>query len=181
MKKKRIITEEIDWIKDDQSVTKDGERISKLIHGVSVRNLKSIEDKRGDVTEMYDLNWDVHPESMVYAYQVTIKPNAIRGWELHERQDDRIFISRGRMRWAAYDTRPDSPTYKLVNDFVFSELNRVLMIVPKGVLHAVKNIGTEDAIFINFPTTPYNHSDPDKIRPVDGSKIPFSFDDGEGW
>jgi dTDP-4-dehydrorhamnose 3,5-epimerase len=168
--------------KDKQTVTIDGEHIGERIHGFILKRLRSIEDKRGDITEMYCLDWKLHPEPMVFAYQVTIRPKAIRGWEMHKKQDDRIFISKGSQRWVLYDNRPDSPTYKMVNVFVLSELNRVTMIVPKGVVHAVENVGNSDAIFINFPTKPFNHADPDKWRfPLKNDIIPFDFDDSRGW
>jgi len=101
---------------------------------------------------------------------------------VHKKQDDRIFISKGTLRWAFFDDRKDSSTHKLLNIFTFSERNRVLFVIPQGVYHAVQNIGTDDAVFINMPTRPYNHKDPDKHRlPLKNDLIPFSFDDGPGF
>ena len=101
---------------------------------------------------------------------------------MHEKQDDRIFISRGVFRWVLFDNRPDSLTYKLLNDFTFSERNRAILVIPRGVFHAVQNIGTSEAIFINMPTRPYDHADPDKYRlPLDNDVIPFRFDKASGW
>lgn len=168
--------------KDQQTVTSSGEPRGPFIEGFALRRLRPVEDKRGDITEMYNPLWGIHAEPMVYAYQVTIRPKAIRGWELHQEQTDRIFISSGAMRWALYDLRPESSTYRLLNSFVFSELNRVVMIVPPGVVHAVQNVGSTDAVFVNFPTKPFNYADPDKYRlPLGNDIIPFSFDDGPGW
>lgn len=169
-------------VKDGQTVTADGELVGDRIHGLSIRKLKSVEDKRGDITEMYDPRWEMSPHPMVFAYQVTVRPGAIRGWEMHKKQFDRIYISSGAMRWALFDHRSASPTHLMVNSYVFSELNRVLMIVPPGVIHAVQNIGSTDAVFVNFPTEPFNHADPDKWRvPLENDLIPFAFDDGPGW
>ena len=54
--------------------------------------------------------------------------------------------------------------------------------IPKGVFHAVQNLGQTEAVFINLPTRAYNHEDPDKYRlPLKNDLIPFSFDDGRGW
>ena len=47
---------------------------------------------------------------------------------------------------------------------MFSEKNRALLVIPRGVYHAVQNIGITDAIFVNMPTRPYDHEDPDKFR-----------------
>jgi len=53
--------------------------------------------------------------------------------------------------------------------------------VPKFVWHADRNIGTSDAVVINFPTIQYDHSNPDKYRlPLDTDLIPHKFD-GPGW
>ena len=61
---------------------------------------------------------------------------------------------------------------------MFSEKNRALLVIPRGVYHAVRNIGVTDAIFVNMPTRPYEHGDPDKFRlPLKNSLIPFSFGD----
>ena len=168
--------------KDHQTVNADGEPVGSRIDGVIIKRLRPREDKRGDLTEMYSEDWGIHSSPMVYAYQVTIHPGAIRGWELHKKQDDRIFVSSGSMRWALCDYRESSPTHGLVNTFVVSELSRVLMIVPRGIFHAVQNVGRSKAVFINFPTAKYNHGDPDKYRfPLKNDVIPFTFDDGPGW
>ena len=63
-----------------------------------------------------------------------------------------------------------------------SERSRALFVIPQGVWHAVKNIGHTDAYFINLPTRPYSHEDPDKFRlPLRNDRIPFAFDDKPGW
>jgi dTDP-4-dehydrorhamnose 3,5-epimerase len=97
----------------------------------------------------------------------------------HALQDDRVSIIIGALRWGLYDDRPDSPTRGLVNDLVVSDRAPALLIIPRGVWHAVCNIGTADAIFVNMPTRPYDHATPDKTRlPVGSSRIPFDFHDG---
>jgi dTDP-4-dehydrorhamnose 3,5-epimerase len=62
-----------------------------------------------------------------------------------------------------------------------SESQRKLVNVPKFVWHAEHNIGTKDVVLIDFPTKPYNHSDPDKYRlPIDTPLIPYSFGSARG-
>jgi dTDP-4-dehydrorhamnose 3,5-epimerase len=164
-------------VKDTPTVTPDGESLHPRIDGVIVRRLRTIEDARGEITEVYRPDWGLHPDPLVYVYQSTLRPAAIKGWIVHERQEDRLFLNVGVMRWVLYDLRPGSPTCGLLNEFVFSERNRALLIIPRGVYHAVQNIGTTDAMFINMPTRPYDHSDPDKLRlPVKNDRIPFDFD-----
>ena len=65
---------------------------------------------RGEVTEVYRPAWGVHPDPLVYVYQTTLRPGAIKGWVVHEQQDDRLFLNLGVMRWVLYDARAGSPT-----------------------------------------------------------------------
>lgn len=168
--------------KDPATVTPEGESLDPLIDGVIVRPLRPIEDKRGEVTEVYRPGWGVHPDPLVYIYQTTVRPGAIKGWVIHQHQDDRLFLNLGVMRWVLYDVRPGSPTHGRLNQLVFSERNRVLLIIPRGIYHAVQNIGTTEVLFLNMPTRAYDHDDPDKFRlPLKNDLIPFDFDDGRGW
>ena len=42
------------------------------------------------------------------------------------------------------------------------------------MFHAVKNVGHSAALFINLPSRPYQHADPDKYRvPIDGEVVPY--------
>jgi dTDP-4-dehydrorhamnose 3,5-epimerase len=169
-------------IKDRQTVTSDFQSVQPLIKGVNLRRMPPIEDERGEVVEVYRPSWGFHPDPLVYIYQIGMRPKAIKGWVIHEKQDDRIFVSRGVVRWVLYDHRADSPTHKLMNDFTFSDRNRVLMTIPRGVFHAVQNIGETEATFLNMPTQPYNHEDPDKFRlPINNDLIPFDFNDPPRW
>jgi dTDP-4-dehydrorhamnose 3,5-epimerase len=167
--------------KDPATVTPDGTSLAPSIEGVVVRYQRPIEDGRGEVCEVYRPSWGVHPDPLVYVYQVRIRPGAIKGWVVHEHQDDRLFMITGTLRWALFDDRPGSPTRGLVNDLVLSERAAALLIIPRGVYHAVRNVGVGDAIFINMPTHPYQHASPDKLRlPLANTLIPFDFDDVPG-
>jgi len=168
--------------KDPATITPDGKLLKPMIDGVVVRYQQPVEDRRGEVLEVYRPSWGVHEDPLVYVYQIRLRPGAIKGWVIHEHQDDRLFFVTGVLRWGLYDDRPGSPTRGLVNDLVFSERAAALLVIPRGVYHAVRNIGTTDAIFINMPTRAYEHGTPDKLRlPLKTPLIPFDFDDGPGW
>ncbi|MEO7719265.1 MAG: dTDP-4-dehydrorhamnose 3,5-epimerase family protein [Capsulimonas sp.] len=127
---------------------------------------------------MYSPAWGIHPEPLVYAYQVRINRGQGRGWVVHAKQDDRIHHCVGTLHWAFYDDRKDSPTYGMLNKITISERNTALVIIPQGVWHAVMNVGNIDAIMINLPTRVYNHADPDKFRlPFHNDLIPYDFSD----
>ena len=163
-------------VQDVQTVTADGERVGRRIDGLVIRRCPTMEDERGDLVEVFRGEWGVHPAPLVYVYAVTMAPGSIRGWVMHRKQDDRIFVHRGPLQWAFYDDRPDSPTRGLLNKFTWSEMNRVLFVIPAGVYHAVKNVGPHDGLIINMPSRPDDHADPDRYRlSLSHEKIPYPF------
>lgn len=80
-----------------------------------------------------------------------------------------------------YDNRPDSPTYRMINEIYRTEFDRTIMVIPAYVFHAHENIGSTDALFISMPTRPYQHDDPDVYRlPVGTDQIPYQFTNRRG-
>ena len=93
-------------VKEQPSVTADGVSLKPLIEGVKVRYQRPIEDARGEVTEVYRPSWGMSGDPLVYVYQVAVRPGAIKGWVVHERQDDRLFHISGTTHWALYRRPP---------------------------------------------------------------------------
>lgn len=161
--------------KDVQMATPEGAR-RELIDGVRIREARTIPDDRGTLCVAYDPRWGFSDEPMVYAYEVTLRPGAIKGWILHEGYDDRLFLAAGSVKWVLFDDRAGSPTRGLLTELFFDEHHRSLLRIPRGVWHAVQNIGGEDSRMVNFPTEPYDYESPDKVRlPIDTESIPYSF------
>jgi dTDP-4-dehydrorhamnose 3,5-epimerase len=166
-----------DPVKDVQTVTAGGDLVAPLIEGVRIRRAITHPDARGTVCEVYNPAWGIHEAPLVYVYQTTIRPHRIKGWVLHREQDDRLFFSLGTVKIVLYDDRPGSPTHKMLNEIHLGEHNRGLITIPRGVYHALENVGETDVLFINMPTRPYKHADPDKYRlPLDTDLIPYRFD-----
>ncbi len=163
--------------KDQQTVTPDGKSIKPLIDGVRLRPATTLPDERGTLCEILSSEWRFDEFPLVHVYQVTIRPQHVRGWVIHRLQDDRIFVSEGTVKVVLYDDRPESPTYQMLNEFFIGEHNRALFRIPRGVYHALQNVGNTDALFINLPTQAYNHADPDKYRlPLNNDLIPYRFE-----
>jgi dTDP-4-dehydrorhamnose 3,5-epimerase len=168
--------------KDKQTVEPDGGRPARFIDGVVVRKAVTQEDERGDLTEIFDPRWGIMEGPIVYIYQTTIRPGRVKGWVYHKAQSDLLFVSAGFLKIVLHDLRPDSPTAGQFDEIFLSERNRGLVQIPPMVLHAVENVGDKDAAFINMPTAPYNHKNPDKYRiSITSGEILYSFDKGRGW
>lgn len=167
--------------KDVATVTPEGQPLGRLADGVVVRPLPTHVDQRGTVTELFDPRWGWHEDPLVFAYTFTIRPNVVKGWNLHLKHEDRYAVLRGELELVLYDVRPGSPTFGEVSKLVLSGERRVIVNVPVNVWHADHNIGSEDVMVVNFPTIQYDHADPDKYRlPIDTPLIPYSFGDAKG-
>ena len=161
----------------DKAVEQNGETpLSRPMHGVVVRKLKTHFDYRGSVTELYDPRWNYHPDPLVFCYCFTIKPKVVKGWGLHRQHEDRYLLIQGTMELVMFDPRPESPTYGQVYRSILSDKDPCIINVPKNVWHADHNIGDTDVIVVNFPTIQYDHSSPDKWRlPINTPLIPHAF------
>jgi dTDP-4-dehydrorhamnose 3,5-epimerase len=169
-------------VQDRQTVTSDGVRTAPRIAGVVVRPAVTHVDDRGELCEIYNPAWGIHAEPMVYAYQSMVRPHKVKGWIVHRLQDDRLFVGLGTLRIVLYDARDGSPTKGAINEIFLGERNRAMIVIPSGVYHAVQNVGDTDAYFVNLPTRPYDHANPDKYRlPLDTDLSPFRFDEQLGY
>jgi dTDP-4-dehydrorhamnose 3,5-epimerase len=50
------------------------------------------------------------------------------------------------------------------------------LVIPAGVWHGLQNLGSSDALLLNFPTNAYDYEHPDHYRlPWDTAEIPYSW------
>ena len=160
--------------KDAASVTSDGKLLQEAIVGVEIRRPPTHADERGTICEVYDLRWGFTDDPLVYVYHVTIRPGQVKGWVVHLKQNDRLFAYSGVLRIVLYDARTESESFGRLNIFHLGEHDRALVSIPAGVYHVIQNVGDREAAFVNLPSQPYQHDDPDKYRlPIENDVIPY--------
>ena len=144
------------------------------ISGVNVRYLETHSDERGELCEAYRISWNLHPAPLVMVTFVTIRPGEIRGWVVHQLQDDRVFIGCGCAKIVLFDARQGSETKGCVSTLYFDDTRRGTFTIPAGVYHAFQNVGSSDVVFIDMPSRPYDPQNPDTYRlPLENDVIPF--------
>ncbi len=164
-------------LQDRPTVDADGRSAAPQIEGVVVRDAVTLLDERGELTEVYSEPWGVLPEPVLHVYQVIAAPGSIRAWIVHRKQSDRLFFSLGKLKLVLFDERAGSPTRGRLEELFLGERRRALVVIPPGVYHAVQNVGTTDALYINLPTRIFDHGAPDKFRlPLDSELIPYRFE-----
>lgn len=146
------------------AVNAHGELRVAAIDGVVFRPTRPVPHEDGFVSEVARVSWHVFAERPVTQVHVTTTfADRIRAWGLHQISTDRLFVARGLVKIVLFDGRVDSPSYGCLNEFVVSERNPGLLIVPPNLYHGWKNIGTTEAIIINMPTEMYNYENPDAL------------------
>jgi dTDP-4-dehydrorhamnose 3,5-epimerase len=151
-----------------------------MIDGVKVKKLKVIPDERGMLMEMLRCD-DEFYQKFGQVYLTVAFPGVVKGWHYHKIQTDHFVCVKGMMKVVLYDGRDGSPTHGEVNEFFVGEHNPILLVIPNGVLHGMKGMGTEPGYLINVPTEPYNYDDPDEYRvdPHDND-IPYDWSRKDG-
>lgn len=151
------------------------------IHDVVIYPIKIFADERGWLAEIFrhdELDKEFYP---TMAYISMTEPNIQRGPHEHIEQADLFcFIGPSNFKLQMWDNREDSPTYRNVSTILVGEDNPNAVIVPKGVVHAYKNIGAEKGMVINCPNRLYmgegKSEEVDEIRHEDDPDTIFQMD-----
>jgi dTDP-4-dehydrorhamnose 3,5-epimerase len=152
------------------------------IQGVVVRDLKKYVDDRGWLAELFrhdELEEEFYPQ-MGYISQS--EPHVQRGPHEHVEQADFFcFIGPSNFKMRMWDNRSDSETYRNVMTIFVGADNPKSVIVPKGVVHAYRNIGHSVGVVINFPNRLFmgasRSHEVDEIRHEDDPNTIFRMDD----
>jgi dTDP-4-dehydrorhamnose 3,5-epimerase len=153
-----------------------------LIEGVKIRRAHELGDERGVISELIDVRDDYWTPEFKYLYKGTCRPGKFKGWGVHDFHTDRYIIVHGEMLLVLYDGREASTTFGQVQEFYLTHTGNHQITIPVGVWHLHQNIGTQDLIFLNSPSEPYNHENPDKRRlPVVNDVIPYTLKPVIGW
>lgn len=108
-----------------------------------------------------------------------VHPGAICAWHRHQQQDDHMLVLDGILKVGTWegdpevitpvDTRfvPATPFYvpKHLTWTVLTRRYPQEFIIPRGLWHGYKNIGTKDALVLTYITQPYNKDDEERLSP----------------
>jgi dTDP-4-dehydrorhamnose 3,5-epimerase len=158
--------------KDTPTVTTDGQSKLAKIHDVIAHQPPIHSDHRGELVEMFTTPefWE---SEFAYAYQTSIRPGMLKGWFAHEKKLDRYHIVRGELLLLLYDGREESPTCGVVQKILLSDRSARQVLIPQKVWHLSLNVGQDDAILVNLPSTCYDHENPDRFHiAFDSGTIP---------
>lgn len=120
------------------------------IEGVYLKNLKTMVDGRGDLTEIWSKKWqDPNLVDIEHAYYNLTDKGVVKGWHWHEDTFSQYIGLAGRMQIVLIDLNKDSKTFGEVNQFVFSSKNPQYIKIPPFVLKGWKSL-EDNGIIINL-------------------------------
>ena len=161
---------------DEQSITQDWQLMQRLIGEVVIQEVKNVPTNYGYLTEIFRIDWHLDQFGVDQVFQSVLEPGGISAWHAHAVTTDRLFVSHGQIRIVLYDSREDSPTFGVVNEFRFGTVRPAMVIVPAMVWHGIENISSKPSTIINVVDHAYNYEQPDHYRlPMDTPQIPYQF------
>jgi len=138
------------------------------IDGVRIVELGNVLTRSGWMTEVFRTDWPVGPNPVRQVNWVALNPGAVTDWHCHQGQIDHLVGVGGNIKVALWDGREGSPSHGASDIVRIGAARPVMVIVPSGVWHALRNESGVVAGYINVIDQLYQHEKPDNWRPTPG-------------
>jgi dTDP-4-dehydrorhamnose 3,5-epimerase len=151
--------------KDAQTVLPGGSRAGGArIDGVRIHELGNVITRSGFMTEVFRTDWPVVGITVRQINWVELNPGAVTDWHAHQKQTDHLIGVSGNIKLALWDNRDTSPTKGATEIVRLGAMRPVMVIVPPGVWHGLRNESGAPAGYINATDALFDHADPDNWR-----------------
>ena len=146
------------------------------IEGVKIKKMVIHTDDRGNFIEVLRNDEGLLKQFGQAAISVTL-PSVIKAFHWHNRQDDLWYCLSGNAQVVLYDRRKDSKTFgKTQVIYLGDNAEKKLILIPKGVAHGYKVLGSTPLTMLYFLTESYNPKNPDEERiPFNDKEIGFDW------
>ncbi|MDT9027892.1 dTDP-4-dehydrorhamnose 3,5-epimerase family protein [Rossellomorea yichunensis] len=134
-----------------------------MIQGVKYKKLIKHVDDRGSFMEIIrdDEEWFTRFGQLSYSFTY---PGVIKAFHYHEKQDDIWFFPKGNAQVVLHDLRKDSSSCGETSVYYLGEEKPSTLLIPKGVAHGYRVLGSAPAIIVYLTTESYDPSHPDEFR-----------------
>ena len=148
------------------------------ISGVRAQPYTAWPDDRGyflEVVRMGQGLTESFPKDTTQVSAALSYPGTIKAFHFHRRQTDVWVPVAGMLQVALVDLRKDSPTFSARNTVYLGALRRWQLLIPPGVAHGYKVIGTESAMLIYLTDRFYDPQDEGRI-PYNDPQIQYDWE-----
>jgi dTDP-4-dehydrorhamnose 3,5-epimerase len=157
-------------VRDPQTVVAGGRRwASPRITGVEMIDLGNVMTRSGWMMEVFRTDWPALPIAVQQVNWVQLAPGAVTDWHRHSNQTDHLIGIGGNIKLALWDGRDDSLTKGSTDVFRIGAMRPLMIIVPAGVWHGLRNESGAPAGYINVTDRLYNYEQPDNWRLAPGA------------
>jgi dTDP-4-dehydrorhamnose 3,5-epimerase len=149
-----------------------------LIAGVKIYPYPVWPDDRGYFLEVARLGHgltEAFPKETTQVSAAFSYPGTIKAFHFHRRQTDCWVPLEGMLQVALVDLRLQSPSFGTRNTLYVGALRRWQLLIPPGVGHGYKVIGTEPAVLVYITDRFYDPQDEGRI-PHDHPKIQYDWE-----
>lgn len=151
--------------RDRKTVLAGGHRAdAPRIAGVEIVELGNVLTRSGSMLELFRKDWPKVRIAVQQVNWVQLSPNGVTDWHRHTQQIDHLIGVGGVIKLALWDGREGSPTHDQNDIIRLGALRPLLVIIPPGVWHALRNESGEPAGYINVIDRLYDYEDPDNWR-----------------
>ena len=137
------------------------------IEGVRLERLAIHPDDRGYFEELFRLGHGLAegfaPSGSLQVSAALSYPATIKAIHYHLRQTDLWSVVTGLFQVMLYDLRTDSPTFGQTNTIYAGALRPWQILIPPGVGHGYKVVGTEPALLVYATDQYYNPEDEGRL------------------
>jgi len=147
--------------------------MGKTIDGVIIKPLKRFPDERGMVMHIMKAT-DEEFKGFGEVYCSSIYPEAVKGWNCHEKITLNYVVLKGMIKFVLFDERKNSPTKGVVQEIFMGEQNYIRVTVPPRVWSGFKCIGTEAALVCNVIDLPHDETEAKRCDPHQ-NHIPYNW------
>jgi dTDP-4-dehydrorhamnose 3,5-epimerase len=145
--------------RDKQTVTSGGARVTRpSIDGVRIVELGNVITRSGWMTEVFRSDWPGVSITPAQVNWVELSPNGVTDWHRHARQTDHLVGVGGVVKLALWDGRDQTDVIR------FGAIRPVMVIIPPGIWHALRNESGSPAGYLNFTDQLYDYEKPDNWR-----------------
>jgi dTDP-4-dehydrorhamnose 3,5-epimerase len=149
-----------------------------LLEGVRISPVALWPDDRGHFLEVHRIGHGLAADFPAARTQVSATltyPGIVKAFHYHLRQFDCWTVVKGMLQVALADLRKASPTFGMRNTIYIGEKRPWQVLIPPGVAHGYKVIGSEAAVLVYVTSAFYDPSDECRI-PFDDLGLAYDWD-----
>src|SRR6185312_3772256 len=97
------------------------------------------------------------------AYFSTVQKDAVKGWKKHREMILNLVVPAGSIRFVLFDDRPDSKSFRTIQEVILSRENYQRLTVPPGIWMAFQGLEDGVNILLNIASIRHDPSEAENL------------------